>query len=94
MCVGLRERTILPNVERANKLTIALHHSSASKEHVNIHYLDGIILLIIGHIFWCFKLICEHCKFLSKMICERTRTHVHIFVVVNFDWMVDVSCVT
>ena len=73
--MGLRERAILPDVEQANKLTIALHHSSASKEHVIMHYLDGIILLM-GHIFWCFKLICEHFEFerTNKSFCE----HVHM----------------
>ena len=53
----------LSDVEQANELTIALHnHSSASKEHINIFYLNGIILLLLGRIFWYFKLICEHCK--------------------------------
>ena len=71
--------------------------SASSEARFNMHYLDGIILLIY-HFSWYFKLICEHCKFeqMNKTFCDRTHVNriLFIFAVVNFDWVFCLSCAT
>ena len=84
----------LSDVEQPNptRLTTELHRSGAiSEARSNMHYLDGIILLI--YITFLGKLICEHCKFeqMKRTFCDHTHTF-HLIAVVNFDWMFCLSC--